>query len=85
METTVYVATLATSNFEFEAMDATSDAALELLEGAWLRHFEQCGRPADMLSFDSVLDGCDEQRLPGYAYQVRERRVGQAWLDGARL
>lgn len=81
----VYLAALETSNFEFEAIGDTSETALELFEGAWLRHHVHNGQLANMLSFDSLLEGCDKQRLAGYAYQVGELQVGQTWLDGACL
>lgn len=85
METTVYLAALETPNFKLEAVGCTADSALELLEGAWLRHHMQSGQPAGMLSFDILLEGCDQQQLPGYACQVKELRVGRAWLDGSHL
>ena len=50
------VATLETPNFRFEAVGTAEAEAMELLETAWSRHFDEMGQPADMLSFDGLLE-----------------------------
>jgi len=53
----IVIATIETPKFRFETVGATEAEAMELLEKAWSRQFDELGQPADMLSFDAVRDG----------------------------
>lgn len=57
---------------------------MELLEGAWSRHFDEMGQPSDMLSSDAVLEAAEK---PDTRYFVTTPAllVGAAYRDGQRL
>lgn len=75
------IATLETPNFRFEAVGASEAEAMELLEAAWSRHFDEMGQPADMLSFENVLEAV-EQSGSRYFLTVRALCLGAAYRDG---
>lgn len=78
------IATLETPNFRLEAVGASEPEAMELLEGAWSRHFDEMGQRADMLSFDNVLEA-SEQSGSRYFLSVRALSLGAAYRDGQLL
>jgi hypothetical protein len=80
----IVIATLETPNFRFEAVGATEAEALELLEEAWSRHFDEMGQPEDMLSFDAVLEAA-ERPDTRYFVNTRALLVGAAYRDGQQL
>lgn len=77
----IFIATLETPNFRFEAVGNTEAEALALLEQAWSHHFDEMGQPADMLSFEEVLDVA-EQPNARYFLTTRALRLGEAYRDG---
>jgi predicted RNase H-like HicB family nuclease len=74
------IALLETPNFRFEAVGATEAEAMELLEAAWSHHFDEMGQPANMLSFDSVLEAA-EQPDAKYFISTRTLALGAAYRD----
>ncbi len=81
---TFFFALLETPNFKFEAVGSSSDQALELLEEAWSRHFDEHGQPDNMLSFDAVVEAA-ETATSRYSLTVRELELGAMYRDGIRL
>lgn len=75
------IAALETPNFCFEAVGASEAEAMELLETAWSRHFDEMGQPTDMLSFESVLEAA-EQANTRISLSVRTLYLGAAYRDG---
>jgi len=57
---------------------------MELLEAAWSRHFDEMGQPADMLSFDAVLEAA-EQPNARYFLSTRGLSLGAAYRDGQEM
>lgn len=83
--TTLFIATLRTPNFTFEAAAKARDQLEPALEAAWQRHAdEHASMRHEMLSFESVLEAT-EHPGSGYELEVRELVAGTVYRDGVPL
>lgn len=79
---TLYIATLRTPHFTFEAVAGSKDELEPALEAAWWKHAdEHAGMRHELFSFEAVLEAT--QRPDScYALEVREVTSGAVYRDG---
>lgn len=82
---TVYLATLRTPNFTFEAVAESREQLEPALEAAWRQHAdEHAGMKHELLCFDLVLDEA-ERPGSGYELEVRALTSGRVYRDGVQF
>jgi hypothetical protein len=82
--TTIFVATMETSNFSFQGYGTTYDEAVQALRAAWNKHAQQY-QDREVAMFDEPVDEGGSLVPEYFGMAVYERVLGQGYRDHEAL